>query len=180
MSDHDIEILGQKMSFPKTIHGAITAVVFSIVITIIVYIALVIAGDTTSSIVNRLVIGKTIDGENLNEDIYQIQFWTPSKDTEPHVDDSDQQWQRDVIARNNVKKENESFGVKLTSNSKVNGYRRHEVYGKGRSDAKSGYWWVLTVNKDYDVSEFVTEYQKYWKTKDAVYVEVSNYNGNYE
>lgn len=179
MSDHEIEIFGQKISYPKDKHGAISVFAVGIVIVAVSWIALVPGGSTTNSLAGHFSAGGTVDGKGLNTNIYQIQFWTPSEKTVLLRDDPKQMWQANVL-KGDVGKQNNLFGDKLTSNNNVTGYRRFEVYGKGRGDPKYGYWWILTVSKDYKVRDFVKEYQDYWQTTDSVYVEVMNYEGDYK
>lgn len=180
MSDHELEILGQKISYPKDKYGTFSIAVIGVVVVLSVYITLVVGKEATTAIANSYISGKTSDGKDLSARSYQIQFWTPSAKTISTPGDIDQKWQIDVLNRGQIEKENDQFGEKLTHSDKVSGLRRYEIYGKGRSTAKYGYWWILTVKQDYKIQDFVNEYKEYWKTNDTVYIEVYNFKGEYK
>ncbi len=52
------------------------------------------------------------------------------------------------------------------------GYRRWEVWGHGLTRFKAGWWWSMTVQKDFDPAEFSKTYRDFWHTPGTVYMEV--------
>ena len=60
----------------------------------------------------------------------------------------------------------------LRTNSNVLGYRRTEVWGHGRTTLKPGWWWTMTVVTNYTVQDFIGAYRGFWKSSNAIFVEV--------
>lgn len=60
----------------------------------------------------------------------------------------------------------------LQKDSRARGYRRYEVAGQGIGLRRDGMWWVMTVDDDYDVVDFVKAYQEFWKNEGSIYIEV--------
>jgi len=59
----------------------------------------------------------------------------------------------------------------------VNGFRRFEVYGKGRGGQKYGMWWVVNVSPKLTSEDLAKIYQEFWGTKGSVFIETYNHNG---
>jgi hypothetical protein len=103
----------------------------------------------------------------------RLEFWTPSARTKDHLPrdggalrDRDQ-WE--AIASDVPVTQ---FGMLLRTNSNVLGYRRTEVWGHGRTTLKPGWWWTMTVVTNYTVQNFIHAYRGFWKSSNAVFVEV--------
>lgn len=103
----------------------------------------------------------------------RMEFWTPSVRT------------KDFLARDdgNIRDRDKwkaiqgderviEFGKLLRSDSGVLGYRRYEVWGHGRTVPKPGWWWTMTVSTNYSVEKLVRAYRDFWKSPNAVFVEV--------
>lgn len=72
------------------------------------------------------------------------------------------------------------FGLMIRSNASVLGYRRVEEWGQGRSSFKPGWWWTVNVVTNYSAATLGRAYQDYWKTKQAVFIEVIDNRGRNE
>ena len=104
-----------------------------------------------------------------------IQFWTPSAATQQFLKTSnggfvpeDQKWQ--IVSDEKAKK----FGDYIMDYQLVQGFRRYEVYGKGRSTYKKGWWWAARIEFDFDLSEFARSYSDFWGSNKTLYVEEIN------
>ena len=108
----------------------------------------------------------------------QLEFWTPSARTKDYLQKADgkvaakEKWQSietdDVVMQ---------FGSVLHSNRNVFGYRRMEVWGQGRTTFKPGWWWTMNVTTNYSVGDLAQAYRDFWKTPQAVLIEVIDNRG---
>ena len=108
----------------------------------------------------------------------RLEFWTPSGKTKDYlardrgtIPDRDQ-WE--IISSDEPVQQ---FGALLRTNSSVLGYRRAEVWGHGRTTLKPGWWWTMTVMTNYSVQTFIHAYRNFWKSSNAVFVEVIENTG---
>jgi hypothetical protein len=103
----------------------------------------------------------------------RMEFWTPSGRTKDHlarergVIPERDQWE--IISSDEPVQQ---FGALLRTNVSVLGYRRAEVWGHGRTTLKPGWWWTMTVMTNYSVQTFIQAYRNFWKSSNAVFVEV--------
>lgn len=118
----------------------------------------------------------TPDGRDtiLSASTRRLEFWTPSVRTKDFVA------QENGTVRDRDKWEIipsdapvQQFGVLLRTNANVLGYRRAEVWGHGRTSLKPGWWWTLTVTPAYNVQSLHHAYRGFWKSTNAVYVEIT-------
>ena len=58
------------------------------------------------------------------------------------------------------------------------GYRRVEEWGQGRTSYKPGWWWTVSVTTNYSVNDLAYVYQAFWKSGQAVRVEVIDNRGS--
>ena len=72
----------------------------------------------------------------------------------------------------------EQFGAMLHSNQAVLGYRRVEVWGQGRTTFKPGWWWTVNVLTNYTAADLSAAYEQFWKSHQALFVEVIDNRGN--
>ena len=111
----------------------------------------------------------------------QLNFWTPSRKTVDYLHKENgevipsENWEvlsnDDAVAR---------FGSVLVTNQNVLGYRRVEVWGQGRTGYKPGWWWTVNVQTNYTTDDLGATYQNYWKSPQAVFVEVIDNRGRPE
>lgn len=127
------------------------------------------------------VVVATNGSETVLADSRQFEFWTPSVKTKDflemeggHVVDPER-WE--VLQNENALLE---FGTLLHSNKNVLGYRRVEVLGQGRTPFKPGWWWTVNVLNDYSAGEMGRIYQNFWKSSQAVFIEVIDNHGHLE
>ena len=118
----------------------------------------------------------TPDGRDtvLSASTRRLEFWTPSVRTKDYVAQENgvvrdrDKWE--IIATDEPVRQ---FGVLLRTNANVLGYRRAEVWGHGRTSLKPGWWWTLTVTPAYSVQSLHQAYRGFWKSTNAVYVEIT-------
>jgi len=103
----------------------------------------------------------------------RLEFWTPSSRTKDHlareggsIRDRDK-WE--VLASEEPVQQ---FGMLLRTNDNVRGYRRTEVWGHGSTVLKPGWWWAMTVTTNYTVQNLISTYRGFWKSTNAVFVEM--------
>jgi hypothetical protein len=183
IEDRDrIEILGQRVDYPRTWQAAVAVAVVVLIVAIttvaIVWIVMVRASETRVHEIAGLVLEvKTFNRSGALEESKQgklVQFWSPSAETCASLRANygalqpDQQWQC-LPSDEPVKR----FGSAMIARfgSRLNGYRRWKVAGHGRTTEKDGTWWVLNVDKNFVIPEFVRFYSDYWKNEKAVYIE---------
>jgi hypothetical protein len=119
--------------------------------------------------------------ENIVPNSRQLEFWTPSAKTAEFLrrENSEiidtEKWA--VISNEDTVVQ---FGYLLRSNTGVLGYRRVEVWGQGRTGYKPGWWWSVNVLTNYNPSDLGMAYQEFWKSHQAVFVEVIDNRGHDE
>lgn len=183
--DHDFEILGQKFSYPKTVHGTlcIVALIAGVVGIIWIFKGLTPEQIQTFSTVIYQLDGKKVVASKDEKHLRQLQFWTPSEETGKYLEKDrngnippDDKWQ-DITTQ-----KVEGFDTeiaKLIEDRKIDGYRRLRVFGHGRHRFKAGWWWVMTVYPDFKTDDFIKEYATYWNTSKTIYVEEINNEPHY-
>ncbi|MEQ9568934.1 MAG: hypothetical protein RLN75_01985 [Longimicrobiales bacterium] len=175
MSDNGFEIPGVSLKYPGNVHGTITAIamVAGLVATawIVAETAEEFGPDGVASVVAPFVSVELDDGSRELSDRYLIQFWTPSPETEAY---EVRDWERGVSEEDVV-----AFGDSLVSKQAIAGYRRWSVFGRGRTTNKVGYWWVVTVTREFDLREFETLYRTHWGADRPIYVETTLRGGEY-
>ena len=161
--------------YPSTWYGVAT--VFLVCFTIVAIVSLLLqsklkieAKDLKVSFVDgRLTTGGDVNDKN---DSYKIGFWTPSLKTveywksEKFIEDKDK-WEQNITENQVVE-----FANILLVKKVLLGYRRSEVYGKGRSVSKPGYWWIATFKNDFTPKDFAKAYIDFWHSPDSIYVEI--------
>jgi hypothetical protein len=111
-------------------------------------------------------------------DTRQMEFWTPSAQTKDYLPKAggeiaaSDRWQ--VIANDDTVIQ---FGTMLHSNKNVLGYRRVDVWGHGRTTMKPGWWWTLNVLTNYSEADLGRSYEDFWKSHQAVFIEVIDNRG---
>lgn len=125
------------------------------------------------------VVVSTNGTESVLGDSRQFEFWTPSVKTKDylHMEAGKvvdlEKWE--VLQNDDAVLQ---FGTMLHSNKNVLGYRRVEVLGQGRTSFKPGWWWTVNVLNDYSAGEMGRIYQNYWKSSQAVFIEVIDNHGH--
>jgi hypothetical protein len=110
-----------------------------------------------------LVNGRLI---KLPEGPIQIGFWTPSARTKEAVDVK--KWE--IIASDETL---DVFADRLMKGKTIEGYRRYEITGAGNGSRKVGTWWVSTNGASFQLKDFLSEYEEFWKPgDDAIYMEI--------
>ena len=127
------------------------------------------------------VVVNTNGSETVLGDYRQFEFWTPSVKTKDflHMDGGQvagqEKWE--VLPNEDAVLQ---FGSILHSNKNVLGYRRVEVLGQGRTNFKPGWWWTVNVLSDYSAGDMGHVYQDFWKSSQAVFIEVIDNHGHVE
>jgi len=103
----------------------------------------------------------------------RLDFWTPSARTKDYLArEGGAVRERDKWEILTSDEAVQQFGTLLRTNSNVLGYRRAEVWGHGRTSLKPGWWWNMTVTTNYTVQNLMQAYRGFWKSSNAVFVEV--------
>jgi len=68
----------------------------------------------------------------------------------------------------------ETFGKAIIEKNFTKGWRRYPVEGQGRN-RDSGWWWVITVDENIDIKEFIHFYVDYWGAKEIFIEEFRNF-----
>jgi hypothetical protein len=127
------------------------------------------------------VVVNTNGSETVLGDYRQFEFWTPSVKTKDYLHGEggqvvvQEKWE--VLPNEDAVLQ---FGSILHSNKNVLGYRRVEVMGQGRTSFKPGWWWTVNVLNDYSAGEMGRVYQNFWKSSQAVFIEVIDNRGHTE
>ena len=127
------------------------------------------------------VVVETNGNHTILGETRQMEFWTPSAKTRNYLHKeggevvANEKWQ--VISSDDPVLQ---FGTLLCSNLNVLGYRRVEEWGQGRTGFKPGWWWTMNVLTNYSVGDLAHDYQTFWKSPQAVFVEVIDNRGNNE
>ena len=171
----EIEILGQRLNYPKTIYGVMFSLGLFFLLGFSLYTILVLAKSENLGIVTEDFIVGTYGGSSDDKiaRVIQHQFWTPSERTSEFSELTD--WV--AKASKNANDLNIDFGAQLSKNNLVNGFRRFEVYGKGRGGQKYGMWWVVNVSPQLTSEDLAKIYQEFWGTKGSVFIETYYHNG---
>ena len=165
---------------PRTLCGALP---WALVCAAIAFIAYLVVSPHSEPM-RRLWIPVVVES-NGNQTVLgetrQMEFWTPSVKTKDYLHKEGgevgdkEKWQI-VLSDDAVSQ----FGVVLHSNRNVFGYRRVEEWGQGRSSFKPGWWWTMNVSTNYSVAELAKDYKAFWKSPQAVLVEVVDNRGSSE
>ena len=188
MRNPDIELLGQKLSYPRRWQGVFVVLILSVTLVISAYIILVQSRPenlkTLGLFTGNIQIGKDFIRK---KDKFGFEFWSPSTKTREAMADylkrfpekSDEYaWQIHDEKANDIRQKNVRFGELLLEHPDISGYRRCEVVGKSTTVEKKGWWWVVGVDGAYSddfFTWFADTYKTHWglRTSDTIYVEVS-------
>jgi len=142
------------------------------------YTVLVLAKSENLGIVSEGIIVGSFGGEKdfKETNIIQYQFWTPSEKTIAYKEL--RPWV--IAASQNATKLNNEFGELITATDSVYGYRRYEVYGKGRSNGKEGIWWVVNSSPKFTTEDLARIYQDFWGTNSSIYIESYHHNSEFK
>ena len=170
--DDRIEILGQILSYPRTVWGTVSVACFIVGICFIVWVV-VKTPKALETVTQAFITRAGPDRAEVFGSHYLIQFWTPSVRTKEADDVAD--WEKvDSDAKLS------EFADVLFKDRRLSGYRRYEVVGRGISSTRAGAWWVVTADTTYKPTDLVRAYQKFWKTDAFVFIEVLRPAGAYE
>lgn len=173
----DIELLGQRVNYPRTWQGVAVIITITVLIIWVTFIALVQSRpenlQTLGLITGQLQID-TQEQKVERQKWFRFEFWTPSEKTgqnlanylSKHPEQADEyRWQIHDEKTNNIREKNHRFGTRLINDSAIDGYRRYPVSGDGRSGFKEGWWWVVGVKGDYSEAFFkwfAETYKEHW------------------
>ena len=183
---NQLEILGQKISYPNNWPGCASVLIVAVAMVAIVYIIAKMPSEKIQTLREVFVSGvATSRGLTSDDEYYRLGFWTPSPQTTGfwqawqaespgrqlhHID----QWE---IAADNAARVKEFGEILNCRTCPAVDYRRFDVVGKGSAEERPGYWWVATIRTEVSVAEFVGMYSGFWGSSDSVYVEVTRTAG---
>src|SRR4029077_2102474 len=144
------------------------------------------------SIVSSKQISKTNGEPEVREEGPETkltQFWTPSVDTKtdlannfaPNQIPQDDSWE--ILNDDSRVEEFEKelwTRFKRENSGPLYGLRRYQTAGRGRTLHKRGWWWILTVKRDFDSKELAKFYFAFWNNSKQMYVEEINGKSSYE
>ena len=203
-ADPNIEVMGQKLILPSTVHGtvglfgALAAVVLCVFFIANGLVVVATSGNPKNvekmfgsffSAKNFTKDGGRTDIEEDTNDSKLVQFWSPSAETQEDLAresptgklNADDSWQ--ITTEEHV----DDFEKELwnhfgggTQKGPLNGLRRYREVGRGHTNHKRGWWWILNMRTDFDSRELAKFYFSYWGKSKAVYVEELNSKARYE
>jgi hypothetical protein len=175
-----VEILGQHFDYPDTSWGAAAAGAVCVLIAWLGWLILNSEPGQIKAVGDawRSITVSPNDEQKVEENAYRIEFWTPSSRTkEAYAGEGVPEHDRWEQLDNDEKVE--EFGELLKSDSRVQGYRRFEEFGHGRTRGKWGWWWIVGVERSFRVEDLVQKYRDHWGTDDEIYVEVIRRRSEY-
>lgn len=186
--DPDIELLGQKLSYPRRWQGVLVVLILSAALVVISYIVLVESRPENLKTLGLFTGNIQIGTDSIKKQYkFCFGFWTPSVNTQMGMDPylqrfpnkkNEYAWQIHNEQNNNIREKNILFGELLMEHRNITGFRRYPAVGKSTSALKEGWWWVTGVESAYS-AEFFTWfadlYKAHWglKKNETIYVEVS-------
>ena len=186
--DPDIEMLGQKLSYPRRWQGVFVVLILSITFIVTAYIVLVQSRPENLKTLGLFTGNIQIGTDSIKkQNQFCFGFWTPSVNTkkgmEPYLEKFPNQrnlyaWQIHDDQTNNIREKNILFGELLMEHRNIPGFRRYAAVGKRSSALKEGWWWIAGVEGSYSAdffTWFAQLYKKHWglKEDETIYVEVS-------
>jgi hypothetical protein len=183
----DIELFGQKLSYPRRWPGVVVVLILSSTIILLAYITLVVSRPENLKTLG-VFTGNIQIGVNKIEKQkrFSFGFWTPSVNTKiamepfiknnPHKSDT-YKWQIHNEEKNNIREKNVQFGDILLGHRSISGFRRYPTIGKATSALKEGWWWIVGMEGNYSedfFTWFASVYKKHWGLKEieTIYVEL--------
>jgi hypothetical protein len=163
---------------PNTFFGVVCCLCLCATVAYIAYLS-VVPHEQPPRRLWKPVIVETNGNETVLGESRQMEFWTPSAKTKDYLHMENGQvvptetWE--VISNDAAV---EQFGTMLHSNQSVLGYRRVEVWGQGRTTFKPGWWWTVNALTNYTAGDLSQSYEQFWKSHQAVFVEVIDNRGN--
>jgi len=172
-----VSFLGITVAYPRTVWGTLP---YAFVCATIVLVAYLLAPHAAPARRLWLPVVVEKDGsQTLMGESRQMSFWTPSARTRDYMTKNggtvpeSSSWQ--AIASDEPVIQ---FGTLLHSDPDVFGFRRTEVWGRGRSVFKPGWWWTVNVTTNYAVAELGKAYQSFWHCSSPVFIEVVDNRGS--
>jgi hypothetical protein len=183
---YDIDILGLKINLPSTLHGTIS---FSLLVLSIAGVVFFLVhnnygfrskgrgGESTELYCVNLDPNSDAD-KRVAAKLVTVQFWTPSEKTwdnlDPQFRTAANGWQR--VDKGKV----DSFMVEMRERFSTE-IRASESIDFGKNCMKTGYWWSMTVNDDFDLNDndFKVFYFGFWQSRTKLYVEAYANSGQY-
>lgn len=188
-----IKIPGLEISYPNTTNGLLSILIICISIILILLTILVWATPKNMSEVTKFTqaIQQTelsryrysVDGksEKLTERT-QIQFMTPSVESwnfhkmkygfnkmeKNQIKEFNKKfnWEKDVDL-NKI----ERFAEEIKNRGISTGYRYYNYHGEGSTQEDIGLWWVITIDTDKTLEDFVKFYLEFWSPPRGLYIE---------
>ena len=179
-SSPDVEVLGQKFTFPNTNVKLKAFVAFLVSAVFVIYLAMK-HGYTVEQSTKGLIFKSGLLDDQINlKNGFILSFWTPSDNSGKYFtkqDSLEYPWQYMDQQYETV---NKDFGDKIITELDFSGYRRTLIYGEGKSSGfKEGWWWSVNVtNTKYNeefLENFKGTYVNFWHPSSNwkdVYVEV--------
>ena len=175
------KIFGQEFYYPNTWQGTVAISISAISLCVCLAIIYIWADDQGRAHVEKIISQTRYNADGTVSslaNIKQIQFWSPSpttyKDTNISELPENRRWQKEGADDTKISK----FSKQLSAYSSA--WRHYEVYGTGKTGPKYGYWWVVTVNEDFDMKKFVLFYSDFWGSKGTLYIETPTLHSEYK
>ena len=176
-----IEILGQRLEYPDSPWGAIAVGVLCVLGGFVAWLVVERADPARLKelgYVWRSISVQPDDDLEVQAGAYRLEFWTPSARTKDAYNGRDvpekDKWE---ILQDETKVL--EFGDKLKADARVEGFRRFEEFGHGRTDRKWGWWWIVGVKDDFSVRDLIRLYRGHWGAEDRIYIETIRRRSEY-
>jgi hypothetical protein len=201
-ADPNIEVLGQKLVLPAHVAGIVG--LLGIVAGFVVSVFFIMNGIVEISKHGNPEITRQLGSfftytemRNNNgkaesfpqEDHKLVQFWTPSGDTQidlvqssSHSQIADENRWEVVTEADILKFESQLWNHYHSdaTDGPVHGLRRYQEVGRGLTEHKRGWWWILNVDRSFDSKEFARFYFAEFPGSKHLYIEELNSKTEYE
>lgn len=189
----ELRILGQEFIVAANVWGALMVLFICAALAIPIYYVSVIAHDLAKNprlqrqilqMVASYLPASTLGSQDLVDSgtgQRLLRFWTPSAKTKDAYREGEDvpNW----YFVDDDEKLIDKFADELAS-KEPQGYRRYEVFGRGQTEPKWGYFWEVTADLDNDEFKrpaFINFYHRFWgRQMEAIYLEEFPVKNTYE
>jgi hypothetical protein len=175
-ADPNIELMGQKLLLPTSAAGVVGLCGVLAGVVLVVYFSVngiveIMSRGNPKNVqeVAALFVSKQITNTGGQPEVREentsklIQFWSPSSDTKTDVGavdqiSADQSWQ--VTTEEHVNEFEDALWAHFhaSGHGPLHGLRRYQEVGRGRTQRKRGWWWIMNTDQAFDAKELAKFY----------------------
>jgi hypothetical protein len=178
----NISILGQMLEYPKTGWGFCAVFVVCLTLLLTIYVYLHAPRENVHEFSVMIWHLNSKNEPTPEKKVARYEFWTPSSKTKETVKDNPKAkaWLKKDW---NYDEKITEFGERLREQPGVEGYRRHEILGEGRTSHPGllpGWWWTVRVTDEFSLKKLSEFYRGFWENPDTIYVETFNADASFQ